>query len=146
LSFLSAAFGLFIDPALVDQVQALIQSHGAGLSAAMGAQSEPIRHTMDALQKYHAAAFASGQVSTDQIEVAFLLGQGLLNRYIQAISVGAVFFGAATYIGNGPNFMVRAIAERQNIRMPSFLGFVFKHALPCLAPMLVLIWLLFFRR
>jgi hypothetical protein len=42
--------------------------------------------------------------------------------------------------------MVKAIAERQKIHTPGFLGFVFKYTLPCLAPMLVLIWLLFFHR
>jgi Na+/H+ antiporter NhaD/arsenite permease-like protein len=146
LSFLSAAFGLFIDPAMIDQVQQLIQSHGADAAALVGPHAEPVRHTIAALQKYHAAALASGNVGTEQIEVAFLLGQSNLNRYILAISIGAVFFGASTYIGNGPNFMVKAIAERQKIPTPGFLGFVFKYTLPCLAPMLVLIWLLFFHR
>jgi Na+/H+ antiporter NhaD/arsenite permease-like protein len=146
LSFLSAAFGLFIDPAMIDQVQLLIQSHGANAAAFAGPHAEPVRHTIAALQKYHAAALASGNVGAEQVEVAFLLGQGNLNRYILAISIGAVFFGASTYIGNGPNFMVKAIAERQKIHTPGFLGFVFKYTLPCLAPMLVLIWLLFFHR
>jgi Na+/H+ antiporter NhaD/arsenite permease-like protein len=62
-----------------------------------------------------------------------------------AISVGAVFFGAATYIGNGPNFMVKAVADQQKIHMPAFLGFVLKFTLPFLLPMLLAIWLLFFR-
>jgi Na+/H+ antiporter NhaD/arsenite permease-like protein len=62
-----------------------------------------------------------------------------------AISVGAVFFGAATYIGNGPNFMVKAIADQQNIRMPTFLEFVIKFTLPFLLPVLLVVWLLFFR-
>jgi Na+/H+ antiporter NhaD/arsenite permease-like protein len=145
LSFLSAAFGLFIDPAMVDKVQLLIQNHSADVAAVAGSHAEPIRHTIAALQEYHAAALASGQVGTDQIEVAFLLGNGNLNQYILAISIGAVFFGASTYIGNGPNFMVKAIADHQKIRTPNFLGYVFKYTLPCLAPMLVLIWLLFFR-
>ena len=69
-----------------------------------------------------------------------------LNHYILAISIGAVFFGANTYIGNGPNFMVKSIADQQNVRTPGFLGLVFKYTLPCMVPMLVLIWLLFFRR
>jgi Na+/H+ antiporter NhaD/arsenite permease-like protein len=146
LSFLSAAFGLFIDPAMVDKVQHLIQNHGADAAALVGPHAEPVRHTIAALQEYHAAALASGNVGTEQIEVAFLLGQGNLNRYILAISIGAVFFGASTYIGNGPNFMVKAIAERQKVPTPGFLGFIFKYTLPCLAPMLVLIWLLFFHR
>jgi Na+/H+ antiporter NhaD/arsenite permease-like protein len=145
LSFLSAAFGLFVDPAMVDKVQLLIQNHSADVAAVAGSHAEPIRHTIAALQEYHAAALASGQVGTDQIEVAFLLGNGNLNQYILAISIGAVFFGASTYIGNGPNFMVKAIADHQRIRTPGFLAYVFKYTLPCLAPMLVLIWLLFFR-
>ena len=145
LSFLSAAFGLFVDPAMVDKVQLLIQNHSADVAAVAGSHAEPIRHTIAALQEYHAAALASGKVGAEQIEVAFLLGNGNLNQYILAISIGAVFFGASTYIGNGPNFMVKAIADHQRIRTPGFLGYVFKYTLPCLAPMLVLIWLLFFR-
>jgi Na+/H+ antiporter NhaD/arsenite permease-like protein len=43
---------------------------------------------------------------------------------LAAISLGAVFMGAMTYIGNGPNFMVKAIAEKQNVRMPSFFGYM----------------------
>lgn len=62
-----------------------------------------------------------------------------------AISVGAVFFGACTYIGNGPNFMVKSIAEQQKVNTPSFLGYVFKFALPFMVPMLLIVWLAFFR-
>jgi Na+/H+ antiporter NhaD/arsenite permease-like protein len=65
--------------------------------------------------------------------------------HLLAISIGAVFFGATTYIGNGPNFMVKAVAEQQKIRMPSFLEFVWKFSLPCLLPVLAVVWLLFFR-
>jgi Na+/H+ antiporter NhaD/arsenite permease-like protein len=45
-------------------------------------------------------------------------------EYLKAISTGAVFFGAMTYIGNAPNFMVKSISEQSNIRMPSFFGFM----------------------
>jgi Na+/H+ antiporter NhaD/arsenite permease-like protein len=62
-----------------------------------------------------------------------------------AISVGAVFFGAATYIGNGPNFLVKSVAEHSGVRMPTFFGFIFKFTLPFLVPVLVLVWWLFFR-
>jgi Na+/H+ antiporter NhaD/arsenite permease-like protein len=72
-----------------------------------------------------------------------LLGQQHLE--ILAISVGAVFFGAFTYIGNGPNFMVKAIADQQNVSTPSFFGFIFRFALPFLLPVLVVVWLAFFR-
>ena len=92
------------------------------------------------------AALSGGQIGREQIETAFLLGQGRLNQYLLAISVGSVFFGAATYLGNGPNFMVKSIAARQQVPAPGFVGFIFKYSLPCLAPMLLLIWLLFFRR
>lgn len=67
------------------------------------------------------------------------------NLQLQAISVAAVFFGAATYIGNGPNFMVKAIAEQNGVRMPTFLEYVWKFTLPCLLPVLVIVWLVFFR-
>ena len=41
-----------------------------------------------------------------------------------AVSLGAVFMGAMTYIGNGPNFMVKAIAEKSGVAMPSFFGYM----------------------
>jgi len=145
LSFLSAAFGLFVDPEIVAKVQLLIQDHGASLSSLTGPHAELIRHTFEALQKYHSTAVASGHVGTEEIEVAFLLGNASFNHYILAISIGAVFFGACTYIGNGPNFMVKIIADQQRIPTPGFGGFVFKYTLPCMVPMLILIWLLFFR-
>ena len=72
-----------------------------------------------------------------------LLTQHALN--LLAISVGAVFFGAATYIGNGPNFMVKAVADQQKIRTPTFPGFVLKFTVPFLLPMLLAVWLIFFR-
>jgi len=49
---------------------------------------------------------------------------GVSTAFLTAISLGAVFMGAMTYIGNGPNFMVKAIAESNNIRMPSFFGYM----------------------
>lgn len=63
---------------------------------------------------------------------------------LAAVSLGAVFFGAATYIGNGPNFMVKAIAESAGVRMPSFLGFVRWSGI-ILLPVLVGAWWLFIR-
>ena len=76
-------------------------------------------------------------------DMADLLGRQSLN--LQAISVAAVFFGAATYIGNGPNFMVKAIADRRGVRTPSFPGLVWRFTLPLLLPVLLIVWLLFFR-
>jgi Na+/H+ antiporter NhaD/arsenite permease-like protein len=70
---------------------------------------------------------------------------GQKTAQILAISIGAVFFGAATYIGNGPNLMVKAIAEQRGVRVPSFFGFILKFSLPFLLPVLITVWLLFFR-
>jgi Na+/H+ antiporter NhaD/arsenite permease-like protein len=66
-------------------------------------------------------------------------------QYIRAISVGAVFFGAVTYIGNGPNFLVKSIADQAKAETPSFFGYFFKYSLPILIPIFALVWLLFFR-
>lgn len=64
---------------------------------------------------------------------------------LEAISIGAVFFGAATYIGNGPNFLVKSIAEKANVHCPSFLGYIFRYSLPILLPLFALQWWIFFR-
>jgi Na+/H+ antiporter NhaD/arsenite permease-like protein len=61
-----------------------------------------------------------------------------------AVSTASVFFGAMTYIGNGPNFMVKAIAEQTGVKMPTFFGFIFKYSVPILLPILMIIWLLFY--
>ncbi len=61
-----------------------------------------------------------------------------------AISAGAVFMGALTYIGNGPNFMVKSIAEDMGVKMPSFMGYIVKYAIPILLPLLLLVTWVFF--
>ena len=66
-------------------------------------------------------------------------------RYIQAVSVGAVFFGAMTYIGNGPNFMVKSIANHSGVECPTFFGYIAKYSVPVLLPVFLLVWFLFFR-
>ncbi len=62
---------------------------------------------------------------------------------LKAISAGAVFFGANTYIGNAPNFMVRSIAEESKVRMPSFFGYML-WSVGILVPLFVLITFIFF--
>jgi Na+/H+ antiporter NhaD/arsenite permease-like protein len=64
--------------------------------------------------------------------------------YLQAISAGAVFMGANTYIGNAPNFMVKSIAEEAGVNMPSFFGYMFKYSIPFLIPVFILITFVFF--
>jgi len=63
---------------------------------------------------------------------------------LTAISAGAVFMGAVTYIGNAPNFMVKAIAEEMGIPMPSFFGYMLKWSVPILMPVFVIITFVFF--
>lgn len=81
--------------------------------------------------------------TTGEADIHVLLASH--GAHILAISIGAVFFGAATYIGNGPNFMVKAIAEQNHVKMPSFVEFVLKFSLPLLLPVLLVLWLVFFR-
>ena len=64
---------------------------------------------------------------------------------LKAIALGSVFFGAMTYIGNGPNFMVKAIAEQEGVKMPGFFGYMFKFSLIVLLPIYILMQLYFLR-
>lgn len=64
-------------------------------------------------------------------------------EFMKAISMGAVFFGSLTYIGNGPNFMVKAIAEQDGIKMPSFFGYMIKFSLIILLPVYIIVQLIF---
>lgn len=91
------------------------------LAAALGQQGLSLDKTADV------AAFAADHAMT-----------------LKAISIGAVFFGAATYIGNGPNFMVKSIAEHAKVRTPTFFGYIFCYTLPILLPLLALVAWLFF--
>lgn len=64
-------------------------------------------------------------------------------QLVIAVSLGAVFFGAMTYIGNGPNFMVKAIADSAGVKTPSFFGYILKFSLPVLLPILLIAGWLF---
>ena len=65
---------------------------------------------------------------------------------LEAISLASVLFGAMTYIGNGPNFMVKAISQHAKVRTPTFIGYIFRFAIPILLPILVIVWLVLVRR
>lgn len=156
LSFLNAAEGVFAEREIaireiIAGVQALAADNGAGLSSLTGPNAELIRSTWETLQQSAAnggvAATADEiqKAALSQIPVTALLQNLEFNRYIVAISVAAVFFGANTYIGNGPNFMVKSIADQQKIHAPSFLGYVFKYTLPIMIPVVAVIWWIFFR-
>ncbi|MEP0821685.1 MAG: sodium:proton antiporter [Ignavibacterium sp.] len=117
LNFLTASFGL----------------HGA---------------SVDNIQHMHAML---GISSAESLGLAVPLMEGAQAitaeswKYVQAVSVSAVFFGACTYIGNGPNFMVKSIAEQARVDCPSFFGYVAKYTIPILIPLYALVWILFFR-
>lgn len=117
LNFLSAAFGLH--GASVDNLQHMEAMLGLATAESLGL-SNPLQP----------GAF---RISADSWQ------------YVQAISVAAVFFGASTYIGNGPNFMVKSIAGQANIRMPSYFGYIAKYTVPILLPVFAVVWYLFFR-
>jgi len=90
-----------------------------------------------------AAGFGVAGLNLDKDMGQFLLQQSQLLR---AVSMGAVFFGAMTYIGNGPNFMVKKIAEQQQVHTPSFIGYVLRFSLPVLLPIFALVGLLCFSK
>jgi Na+/H+ antiporter NhaD/arsenite permease-like protein len=69
---------------------------------------------------------------------------GIPPLVLKAISAGAVFMGANSYIGNGPNFMVKCIAENYKYRMPSFFGYM-AYSGAVLIPLYILVTLVFFR-
>lgn len=96
------------------------------LAAALASQGGSINVITDV------QAYAAGGTYTDSV----------IN--LTAIAVGAVFFGAMTYIGNGPNFMVKSIAEQTGIHMPSFFGYILRYSIPILIPIFILVWLIFF--
>jgi len=64
--------------------------------------------------------------------------------FLKAISTGAVYMGANTYIGNAPNFMVKSIAEENGVEMPSFFGYMLKYSLVFLIPTFILVTFVFF--
>jgi Na+/H+ antiporter NhaD/arsenite permease-like protein len=87
-------------------------------------------------------AMGPHELSSDTIHPFLETREG--NLVLRAISTGAVFFGAMTYIGNGPNFMVRAIAQAAGVKMPSFFGFL-GWAVVILLPILAVHWLVLIR-
>jgi len=87
--------------------------------------------------------FLSAAIGLKHATVAQLLTD--YPQYIIAISLGSVFFGANTYIGNGPNFMVKSIAEQQGVQTPSFFGYMFYYSIPILIPIFAIVWAVFLR-
>jgi len=80
---------------------------------------------------------AQGTVAADA-GVKQLISSPSTMVFVLAVSMGSVFFGAMTYIGNGPNFMVKAIADASGVHTPGFFGYILKFSLPVLLPILLL--------
>jgi Na+/H+ antiporter NhaD/arsenite permease-like protein len=85
---------------------------------------------------FHSLAMGLGQTAGTVVA-------GISEELLRAISIGAVFFGSMTYIGNGPNFMVKAVAEENNIKMPNFFAYIYLFSLIVLLPVYVIVQLLF---
>ncbi|MCX6160356.1 MAG: sodium:proton antiporter [Ignavibacteriae bacterium] len=66
--------------------------------------------------------------------------------FLRAVSVASVIFGAMTYIGNAPNFMIKSIAEHKGLQMPGFFQYIVKYSIVILLPFYFILWLLFFRQ
>jgi Na+/H+ antiporter NhaD/arsenite permease-like protein len=91
---------------------------------------------------FAAALGRYGLNTNDASHVARFLSEN--GRELIAISGGATFFGALTYIGNAPNLLVKTIAEHAHVRTPGFIGYIWKFALPILVPVFALLSILFF--
>jgi Na+/H+ antiporter NhaD/arsenite permease-like protein len=100
-----------------------------------GALSSFLDNTPTAVT-FHSLALGLGQHTASMIA-------GIPDMLLKGICVGAVFFGSMTYIGNGPNFMVKAVAEEHRIKMPHFFSYMLKFSLIVLLPLFILTQLLF---
>jgi Na+/H+ antiporter NhaD/arsenite permease-like protein len=146
LTFLQTELGS-IKPNHLDRAAAALQEmrDRGKLDLPLDLPQDEIAGAISAMVNYHADDVLSGRFSRAELEVAFLLGTPEKNAFIVAISLGAVFFGAMTYIGNGPNLMVKSIADASGIKTPGFIGYVVRFALPILLPTYVLVWWIFLR-
>lgn len=90
------------------------------------------------------ASVASAFLGTDAANLAQIVAHPAGPPLLAAVSAGAVLMGANTYIGNGPNFMVKAIAEQAGVRMPGFFGYM-GYSCAVLIPIFVGVTFVFFR-
>ncbi len=104
-----------------------------------------VRQAVTAMLEYHPRDVVASSYSLEELEVSFLLRHPDLSRFLVAISIGAVFFGACTYIGNGPNFMVKSLSEASGVKTPGFIRYILFYALPILVPLYIVLWAIYFR-
>ncbi len=138
LSFLTAAIGLTVDRGILQQIQQLLASHNPIPLAG----PEEIRKTFSVLAAHHPDFLGGRAVGPEELKIAYMIANHAI--YLKAVSLAAVFFGACTYIGNGPNFLVKSIAERSGLEVPGFLPYIARYTLPLLLPVFALVWWLFF--
>lgn len=142
------ALALVADFAKSDEGAALINTHS--LYWLTGALSGVLDNAPTYLNFFAAAFSADGGSTMNPESVkAYTEASGVFAGkntivHLTAISCASVFFGAMTYIGNAPNFMVKAIAEQSGVKMPAFMTYVVKYSIPILLPILFLVWLVFF--
>jgi Na+/H+ antiporter NhaD/arsenite permease-like protein len=110
---------------------------------ATGALSSVLDNAPTYLAFSASAAGLQGVAPHGQFLHAFLATGPVAGRTLMAIAAGAVFMGSMTYIGNAPNFMVRAIAEENGVKMPSFFGYV-AYSAAVLIPIFVVVSLAFY--
>ena len=117
-------------------------AHNHGISTqvqfyyAAGSLSSVLDNTPTALT-FYSLALGLGQSAPEMVA-------SVPAAIVQAIAAGAVFFGSLTYVGNGPNFMVKAIAEENGIPMPDFFRYILFFSLPVLLPTFILAQVLLF--
>ncbi len=145
-------FGIFLSMMpLVEYLEQMAHHNGmqAELSTGMffgftGLFSSVLDNAPTYLSMFTLLMSANGY-SVHSVQDVQLFLAGTQSILLAAISVAAVVFGAMTYIGNGPNLMVKSIAEQSGLKMPSFGAYILRFSLPILLPIFAVIYLLFFR-
>ncbi|MBO5893147.1 MAG: sodium:proton antiporter [Alistipes sp.] len=109
-------------------------------------------------QFYYSSGILSAFLDNSPTAVAFhTVGQniqsssgviiaGVEELTLKAIAMGAVFFGATTYIGNGPNLMIKAVAEQEGVKMPSFFGYMISFSIKILLPVYIVTQIIFLHK
>jgi Na+/H+ antiporter NhaD/arsenite permease-like protein len=95
----------------------------------------------------YATYFALGQgvtkgllASTPHLPIVLTQTGPIGEAILMAISLGAVFMGANTYIGNAPNFMIKSICEEAKVKMPSFFGYMIYSGLILIPSFFLIMW------
>jgi len=148
LAFLESQIGK-LDAVTLGRASALVARRGlqsdADFYGLEGPQRGQLAGALNVLYGSHGDDLRGGRVRPEQVEIALLLADPASAACLLAAALGTVFFGACTYIGNGPNFMVKTIAQYEGFCCPSFLAYIVWFTLPIMTPVLALVWLVFLR-